>query len=117
MFGVLLSQVKFSQDLFVLLDVLFLKIVEEPAARPHKAKQPAARVKIFFMELKMRIFGMGIQELLLILLVCGVLFGANKLPELGKSLGKGIREFKKAMKEINDDGDDKKIESEKPKVS
>ena len=54
-------------------------------------------------------FGIGISELLLILLVCLLLFGANRLPEIGKSLGEGIREFKKAMK----DGADKNSEDKK----
>ena len=44
-------------------------------------------------------FGIGLPELLVILLVCLLLFGANRLPEIGKSLGEGIREFKKAMHE------------------
>ena len=48
-------------------------------------------------------FGIGLPELLIILLVCLLLFGANRLPEIGKSLGDGIREFKKAMKESQDD--------------
>lgn len=47
----------------------------------------------------MRIFGIGIQELLVILLICLLVFGAAKLPEIGRALGKTINEFKKAMKE------------------
>lgn len=47
-------------------------------------------------------FGIGMSELLVILLVCLLLFGANRLPEIGKNLGEGIREFKKAMKEAQD---------------
>lgn len=48
-------------------------------------------------------FGVGLPELLVILLVCLLLFGSNRLPEIGKSLGEGIREFKRAMKDSNDD--------------
>ncbi len=42
-------------------------------------------------------FGLGAQELIIILLICGFLFGAKKLPELGKGLGQAIRGFKKSM--------------------
>ena len=42
-------------------------------------------------------FGIGLPELLIIFLVCLLLFGANRLPEIGRSLGEGIREFKKAF--------------------
>jgi len=41
----------------------------------------------------------GMPELILIFLVVLLLFGAKKLPELAQGLGKGIREFKKAMRE------------------
>jgi sec-independent protein translocase protein TatA len=44
----------------------------------------------------------GWQELLLVLVVALVIFGPKRLPELGRSLGKGIREFKKATTEIQD---------------
>lgn len=47
--------------------------------------------------------GLGSSELMLILLVFVVLFGAHKIPELAKSLGKGIREFKKAAKDIKEE--------------
>lgn len=56
----------------------------------------------------MRIFGIGMQELLVILLICLLIFGANKLPEIGKALGKTIREFKKSMKDIDSDEEEKK---------
>lgn len=62
----------------------------------------------------MRIFGIGIQELLIILLICLLIFGAAKLPEIGKALGKTIKEFKKSMKDINSDDDEEK--KEKPKA-
>lgn len=48
-------------------------------------------------------FGLGIGELLLILAVVVLLFGANKLPQLGSGLGEGIRSFKKAFREAKDD--------------
>lgn len=47
----------------------------------------------------MRIFGIGIQELLVILVICLLVFGAAKLPEIGRALGKTINEFKKSLKE------------------
>ena len=48
-------------------------------------------------------FGIGFSELLVILLVRLLLFGASRLPEIGKSLGEGIREFKKSIKESSGD--------------
>jgi len=50
----------------------------------------------------------GWQEILLILLIALLLFGAKKIPELARGLGKGIREFKKGLSEI-----DKPIEPDK----
>ena len=44
-------------------------------------------------------FGLGYQELLIILVIVLVLFGANRLPELAKSLGKSVKEFKKGVEE------------------
>ena len=43
---------------------------------------------------------LGFQEILMIFIVALLVFGPKKLPELGKSLGKGIREFKKATDEL-----------------
>ncbi len=43
-------------------------------------------------------FGLGTQELLVILLIVVIIFGANKIPQLGKGLGEGIKNFKNAMK-------------------
>ena len=47
--------------------------------------------------------GIGAQELILILLVILLLFGAKKIPEMAQGLGKGMREFRKAMKETQDE--------------
>jgi sec-independent protein translocase protein TatA len=47
----------------------------------------------------------GGTEILIILLIIIVLFGAKKIPELAKGMGKGIKEFKKSVKEIKDDVD------------
>jgi len=44
----------------------------------------------------------GFQELLIILLIAVILFGGRKIPEIGKGLGEGIKQFKNALK-----GDDK----------
>ncbi|HRB40655.1 MAG TPA: twin-arginine translocase TatA/TatE family subunit [Bacteroidia bacterium] len=46
--------------------------------------------------------GLGGQEILLIGLIVLLLFGAKKIPELMKGLGKGIREFKDASKEVKE---------------
>ncbi|MEK6777764.1 MAG: twin-arginine translocase TatA/TatE family subunit [bacterium] len=43
-------------------------------------------------------FGLGWMELVIILVIVLILFGAGKLPEIGTSLGKGIKNFKKATK-------------------
>lgn len=47
--------------------------------------------------------GVGMQEILVILLIVLILFGAKKIPELARGLGRGIREFKDASKEIKNE--------------
>ncbi|HOP07981.1 MAG TPA: twin-arginine translocase TatA/TatE family subunit [candidate division Zixibacteria bacterium] len=47
-------------------------------------------------------FGIGPWELLIILVIALLLFGAKRLPEIAKGLGKGIKEFKGAMKETTE---------------
>jgi len=44
----------------------------------------------------------GFPELILILVIVLLLFGAKKLPEIARSLGLGVKEFKKSVKDIND---------------
>jgi sec-independent protein translocase protein TatA len=48
-------------------------------------------------------FGLGPWELLLIFLAILLLFGAKRLPDIAQGMGKGIREFKKAMKDTTDE--------------
>jgi sec-independent protein translocase protein TatA len=43
-------------------------------------------------------FGLGVGELLVILVIVLIIFGAGKLPEIGEGLGRGIRSFRKAVK-------------------
>jgi sec-independent protein translocase protein TatA len=48
-------------------------------------------------------FGLGYQELLLILVIVLILFGAQRLPDLARSLGGSIKEFKKGVAEVKDE--------------
>ena len=43
-------------------------------------------------------FGLGVQELLLIFVILVLIFGTSRIPELGRGLGEGIRNFKKSIK-------------------
>ena len=54
-------------------------------------------------------FGLGVPELLLILLIIVVIFGASKLPQLGRGFGEGIRNFRKGLK-----GDDESTSDGEP---
>ena len=65
----------------------------------------------------MGIGGLGMGEMIVIFLVVLLLFGAKRLPEIGSSLGKGIREFKGSIKEIEKEvRDDTEDGSEKKSV-
>lgn len=48
-------------------------------------------------------FGMGHWEILIILVVILLVFGAKRIPEMAQGLGKGIREFRGAMREVQDE--------------
>jgi sec-independent protein translocase protein TatA len=58
-------------------------------------------------------FGLGTTELIIILVIVILIFGVNKIPQLGKGLGEGIRNFKSSIKSINEDPD-AKPKQEKP---
>lgn len=55
-------------------------------------------------------FGLGTQELLIILVLVMIIFGAGKLPQVGSSLGKGLRNFKKGMNDNDEDIEEGEIE-------
>jgi sec-independent protein translocase protein TatA len=65
-------------------------------------------------------FGLGVQELLIILAIGMLFFGGKKIPEMAKGLGKGIREFKRASERETDEDEEqhneppKKVESKQP---
>ncbi|MEW6714433.1 MAG: twin-arginine translocase TatA/TatE family subunit [Nitrospirota bacterium] len=48
-------------------------------------------------------FGLGMQELVIVFLIIFVLFGATKLPQIGKGMGEAIRNFKRATSGIKDE--------------
>ena len=49
---------------------------------------------------------LGLQEIIIIFVIALIVFGPKKLPELGKSLGKGLREFKRATEDLKSNWDD-----------
>ena len=58
-------------------------------------------------------FGLGPTELIIIAVIILLIFGAKRIPEIGKGLGGAINEFKKVKKEISDKDDDKGHEEER----
>lgn len=55
-------------------------------------------------------FGLGTQELLIILVLVMIIFGAGKLPQVGGALGKGLRNFKKGMSDTEEEIEEGDIE-------
>jgi len=63
-------------------------------------------------------FGLGTQELIIILVLVLIIFGAGKLPQVGGALGKGMRNFKKGMSEEEEEEKEKdKAQIEKSESS
>jgi sec-independent protein translocase protein TatA len=62
-------------------------------------------------------FGIGIWEILILLLVLLLVFGPKRLPEMGRSLGKGMREFKDSISGKDDDRDHVQTAAELPPAS
>jgi Tat protein translocase TatB subunit len=60
-------------------------------------------------------FGIGMQELIIIAIIALIIVGPNKLPDLAKSLGKGFRDFKRATEDVTEDIKDTLKADEKPK--
>ncbi len=58
-------------------------------------------------------FGIGMPELIIILVIILIIFGAGKLPEIGSGVGKAIRNFKGATKEDDGPKEPEKIEDKK----
>ncbi|HEY9165971.1 MAG TPA: twin-arginine translocase TatA/TatE family subunit [Candidatus Kryptonia bacterium] len=54
--------------------------------------------------------GIGVPELILIVAILFIFFGAKRIPEFAQNIGKGIKEFKKSVKEIQEDPDKKEEE-------
>lgn len=50
-------------------------------------------------------FGLGMQELIIILVIVLIIFGANRLPQLGEGLGKAIKGFKKGISDATADSE------------
>ena len=60
-------------------------------------------------------FNLGMTELLVIMVVVLLVFGAKRLPEIGSSMGKGIREFKKSIKEVQSSIDEPNSATQTPR--
>ena len=62
-------------------------------------------------------FGIGMPELIIILVIILIIFGAGKLPEIGGGMGKAIRNFRKATSEVKNDKETEPEQIEEGKKS
>lgn len=60
--------------------------------------------------MQMLLFGIGMQEIIVIALIVLLLFGGKKIPELMNGLGKGVKSFKDGMKDIETENKEEKSE-------
>jgi sec-independent protein translocase protein TatA len=61
---------------------------------------------------------LGMQEIIIIFIIALIVFGPRKLPELGKTIGKGLAEFKKASSELKSTWEDEvRLDKEKEEIS
>ena len=67
------------------------------------------------METLIILFSLGMPEILLIALVVLLIFGGKKIPELMRGLGKGVNEFKKGMKDIEEQINEEGVKKEEKK--
>jgi len=58
---------------------------------------------VIIIKRRKNMFGIGVPELGIVLVIALIIFGPGKLPEIGKALGKGIGEFRKESKSLKDD--------------
>lgn len=61
-------------------------------------------------------FGIGTQEIIIILVIVVLLFGATKIPQLGSSIGQGIKNFKRGMREVKEEEEEAQRKEEQKKV-
>jgi sec-independent protein translocase protein TatA len=73
------------------------------------ASQAAGQLTVFLLR-RQSMFGLGTQELLIILVLVMIIFGAGKLPQVGGALGKGLRNFKKGMSDNEEEIEEGEVE-------
>ena len=61
---------------------------------------------------EVEMFGLGVTELIIVLVIVVVLFGASKLPEIGSGIGEAIKNFKKSTSELSESNDAAKNKTE-----